>query len=1029
MIFLHTLGVLTVRVGVRKVLPTATRAFASLIFLSLERDRTVARADLQALLFPDQGARAAAHNLRQLLYRLRGLGAPVVAEDRGITVLAESVRDDFSALRRGGPFDAKTLKAAASGVMPGYAPTFSRPFSLWVEEQRTRIAQDLVRGLVARLAERRSAGRWRDLEPIATACLALDPLNEEATLALAESLALTGQKARAVHVLDTYIEDVGAYGRDLRIPAHVLRTRISEHVPDASYRRLGPGPFVGRDAEMAELWRHYQHAKRGEPRAVVIHGEPGIGKTRLATEFLRAAALDGATCLKVECAPHDVRRPLGVFVDLVPKLLEAPGGLGVAPEAIDELRALTRTSVFAIDRIEDIEAEAISQSMLRALCDLAEAVASELPLILVVDNSDWMDPASADVISAVFATDSPPPVLVILTARSKASSLIHGAFQDQTHWLRAGPLSSGASADLFGALSRLSGANATTSVVGHCVQMARGNALFLRALAADVAAAEGDAMDTSSLGRALTYRVRQLSDEALRTFVAAAILGKRVTPSGLMSVSGLSSQALVSCVHMLEALGFIGGDLNDFGSVHPLLSQVAISEIPIMTRRLMHAAAADVLSSSNAAATNVATLWDSAEHWVQAGDTAKAVELLCSCADHCLQIGQPTVGCELLNRASTLDLGSKRTAILERLIHSARLAGDYRLVREAISQYRAVAEVAPSTSPHDDCELFDLEAARLAGGSSLDFIPLYTKCLTSPGADAHHRLMAATNIVIANDLALQPDLATSAYDRTQDIQCSSPQLKADREKLDLLYHCFVGDPATALNIASSIWTRFGRSVPSWRDVPLLVNVGMTMFRCGGPPDAVAILKATFRAAERAGVQSYAVDVASMLAWMSWIVADLDGKAEWDALADRAFEGRQGQLDRISHYLSNKIEFALERNDCATARKWLGVARDRYGEISAPRIVMVTRAFELRMEQIEARTPLTQSRLAELQVDHARGKLCGLHDNFVEAYWHALDASDSRTKADAMLAEYLGVRRDRFPLSPALGAIVALGAKA
>ncbi len=1023
MIFLHTLGVIAIRVGARKVLPTATHAFASLIFLSIERHRTVARGELQALLFPNQNERTASHNLRQLLYRLRGLGAPVVADDRGITVPAASVRDDFSAFRHGGPLDAKTVKAIGSGVMPGYAPTFSRPFSLWVEQQRTLIGQHLIRGLVAQLTELRGTGRWRDLEPIATACLALDPLNEEATLALAESFALNGQKARAVQLLDQYIEEVGSYGKDLRIPAHVLRTRISEHVPDATYRRLGPGPFVGRDAEMAELWRHYQLAKRGEPRAVVIHGEPGIGKTRLATEFLRAAALDGATCLRVECAPHDVRRPLGVFVDLVPKLLDAPGGLGVAPEAMDILGRLTRRIAFATNGIEKIEAEATFQIMLRALCDLVEAVATELPLAIMVDNADWMDAASADAISEVLCIERSHPVLVLLTVRAKPSSLTRGSLQHQTHWLRAIPLQKEASAELFNALLHSAGATATASVAGHCVQTARGNALFLRALAADVTSSTRDAIATSSLGRALTYRVRQLSDDALRAFVACAILGKNVTPSRLMAVSGLSAEALVPCVHTLETLGFIGGDLDNYSSAHPLLSQVALAEMPMMTRRLMHASAASTLITSEAPITDVTSLWDSAEHWAQAGETAKAVELLCSCADHCLQIGQPIVGCELLSRASSLNQGIGRSAILERLITSARFAGDYKLVRDAIKQYRSASAVDSGASPHDDFELFDLEAARLAGGSALDFIPQYTKCLTSGHGDEHHRLMAATHIVIAYDLALEPDLAAIAYHRTDDIPPSTPQLKADREKLDLLYHCFHGDPEAALSLGLTIWARLGRSIPSWQNVPLMVNVGMTMFRCGEPLEAVGILKATFQAADRAGIHSYAIDIASMLSWMSWIVGDVDGKREWDEMADRAFESRHGRLERISHYLSNKIEFALERRDCATARRWLTIARDRYGEITAPRIRMVTRAFELRMEQIEERTRLAQSQLLDLRKDHLRGKLCGLHDNFVEAYWHALVANETQIAADAMLADYLAnARRDRFPLSPALKAI-------
>lgn len=1025
MIFLHTLGVVAIRVGARRVLPTATRAFASLIYLGLERGRPVPRSELQELLFPDQGERTAAHNLRQLLYRVRGLGAPVEADEHELALAAGDVADDFSGFCRGVAIEAEVAKAVAGGVLPGYTPTFSRPFGQWVETQRTRIAQDLVRVLVAQLTDLRGAGRWRDLEPIAAACLALDPLNEEATLALAESLALNGQKSRAVQLLDAYIEEVGPYGRDLRIPAHVLRTRISEHVPEPSYRRLGPGPFVGRDVEMAELWRHYQHAKHGEPQTVVIHGEPGIGKTRLATEFLKAAALDGATCLKVECAPHDVRRPLGVFVDLVPKLLEAPGGLGVAPEAMEDLRRLTQRTKTPTRQIEAIDVEEAFQSIRRSLADLLEAVASELPLVIVVDNADCMDPASVDLFGATLYGSTPQPVLLVFTSRFKSTGPEAVSLVVHAVWLRAGPLQPAAATTLVGALLRQAGKPPAPSVFANCVHTARGNPLFLRALAADLASPAGALAGASSLGAALSFRVRQLSDNALRAFVACAILGKYVSPSRIADVSGVSPEALIPAMHTLEGLGFVGGDFDDHASAHPLLSQAALSEVPVLTRRLMHASAAASLARIGGTETDTAILWESAEHWTQAGEPSKAVELLESCAEHCLQIGQPVVGCDLLRRASSLDQGSRRLTILKRLIDAARLAGDYILTREAIALYRRDSPVEFSEIPHDDFELFELEALRLSGGSAMDFIPRYTNCLTSKRADAHHRLVAATNLIIAYDLALRPTSASRAYAQAPDMAAATPQLKADRQRLDLFYNCFFGSPESALIVAAAIWDQLGQTVPSWKDVPLGSSVGIAMFRCGLPQDGISVLRKAFSVATPARIYSHTLDLASMLSWMCWIVDDLPGRSEWDRVADEIFKGSSDRFQRASHYLSNKIEYAIEAHDCDTARAWLALAREKYGEITAPRIRMVTWAFELRIQQIEGRTGNSSTQMSDLGEAHLRGKSRGLHDNFVEAYWHELVAAGSRTAADAMLNEYVHVaRRDRFPVSPAIRAILA-----
>ncbi|HUX33306.1 MAG TPA: AAA family ATPase [Gemmatimonadaceae bacterium] len=972
------------------------------------------------MLFPGQGARTAAHNLRQLLYRVRRLGAAVEADEHEVMLAAGDVTDDFTALCDGVSIESEAAKAVAGGVLPGYAPTFSRPFGRWVETQRTRIGHDLNRVLVAQLSNLRSGGRWRDLEPIASACLALDPLNEEATLALAESLALNGQKARAVQLLDAYIEEIGPYGADLRIPAHVLRTRISEHVPAPRYRRLGPGPFVGRDAEMAELWRHYQHAKRGAPRTVVIHGEPGIGKTRLATEFLKAAALDGATCVKVECAPHDVRRPLGVFVDLVPKLLEAPGGLGVAPEAMEDLRRLTQRTAAPTLQIDLIDVEAAFQSIRRSLADLLEAVASEVPLVIVVDNADWMDPASTDVFGTTLYSSTSQPILLLFTSRSKSTGPDADSLLVHAVWLRAGPLRPAAATTLIGALLRQVGRTSAPAASANCVHTARGNPLFLRALAADVASPDGALTGASSLGDALSFRVRQLSDNSLRAFVACAILGRYVSPSRIADVSGVSPEDLIPCMHTLEGLGFIGGDFDDHTSAHPLLSQAALSEVPALTRQLMHASAAASLACIGGTETDTAILWESAEHWAQAGEPSKAVELLQSCAEHCLQIGQPVVGCDLLRRASTLDQGSRRLTILERLIYAARLAGDHILTQEAITLHRRSSSVGSREVPHDDFELFELEALRLNGGSAVDFIPRYSKCLTSTRADAHHRLMAATNLMIAYDLALLPSAASNAYMQASDIAASTPQLRADRQNLDLFYNCLIGNPETGLVVAATMWDQLGRSVPSWRDVPRVSNVGTAMFRCGLPHEGISVLREAFLVATRAGIHSHTINLASMLSWMCWIVGDLQGRDEWDRVANDLFDSKSDRFERTSHYLSNKIEYAIEAHDCDAARTWLALAQEKYGEITAPRIRMVSWAFELRIQQIEGRTEIPSNLIPGLEKAHLRGKSCGLHDNFAEAYWHALSAVDSRIAADAMLNEYIHIaRRDRFPVSPAI----------
>ncbi len=641
MIILHTLGAVAIRVGTRQVLPSATRAFATLFFLTIERGRAVPRNELQSLLFPDQSDSTGAHNLRQLLYRVRGFGAPVEAMDAGIVLAPDTVRDDYSTLCDGTPLTPEAVRAVTEGVLPGYSPTFSKPFTRWVERQRAKIQNAVLRRFAAELASLRGAGRWRDTEPIARACLALDPLNEEATLALAESMALNGQKANAVRLLDEYLEEVTPYGKDLRVPAHMLRTRISEHVPDDGYRRVGAGPFVGRETEMAELWRRYRASTRGEAGAVVIHGEPGIGKTRLGTEFLKAASLDGATCVKAECAPHDIRRPLGVFVDLVPKLLAAPGGLGVAPAAMKQLQRLVQPELASTPADIDADPQHLFNVIVAAVTDLVDAVSDEQPVVVLVDDAHFMDPASADLAFALIAGGRARRCTFAFTSRTKLAGDDDSAERDTVSWLRLRPLDDQASRRLFSSLARTLMRTPDAAVAADRLALAAGNPLFLRWLLMEAPTPEPSALPIS-LTDLLAQRVQRLTDATLRAFVAAVLLGKHCRLDRLTRLAGLSEGDLLTSIQSLENQGFLEADGADIRSAHPLLSQAALTEFPPVTMRLMHSTAAMLLQTEAEPGHKIGMLWDAAEHWHQAGATEKAIELLQSCAGYCTDIGQPT---------------------------------------------------------------------------------------------------------------------------------------------------------------------------------------------------------------------------------------------------------------------------------------------------------------------------------------------------------------------------------------------------
>src|SRR5207237_5856364 len=124
-------------------------------------------------------------------------------------------------------------------------------------------------------------------------------------------------------------------------PATSSPRRGVDKVPDRPALANAEPPFVGREPEMEILSRGLERARGRNGSAIVIVGEPGIGKSRLSAEFGRFAELQGARIQRATCRRTDLGRPLSLFVDMVPQLRELPGALGCAPETFAWLKRLT----------------------------------------------------------------------------------------------------------------------------------------------------------------------------------------------------------------------------------------------------------------------------------------------------------------------------------------------------------------------------------------------------------------------------------------------------------------------------------------------------------------------------------------------------------------------------------------------------------------------------------------------------------------------------------------------------------------
>ncbi|UJP09330.1 AAA family ATPase [Microbacterium sp. KUDC0406] len=174
--------------------------------------------------------------------------------------------------------------------------------------------------------------------------------------------------------------------------------------------------MVGRDAELGLLERAFDRAGGGEPASVLVGGEAGIGKTRLLAEF--AQRLDGrATLLTGWCLDFgSIPVPYGPLPAIVRAALEAlddPSAEAAGPGRAALRLLLPELGDGPIDR-SAIAPEGLGE----ALADVFEAAARRHPLVVVVEDLHWADPATLSILSFLLRALARERVMFVLTCRT-----------------------------------------------------------------------------------------------------------------------------------------------------------------------------------------------------------------------------------------------------------------------------------------------------------------------------------------------------------------------------------------------------------------------------------------------------------------------------------------------------------------------------------------------------------------------------------------------------------------------------------
>src|SRR6266851_4924320 len=290
------------------------------------------------------------------------------------------------------------------------------PFDEWLLQQQ-RQWQVRVQLLFDRLsAFQETAGEQERAKATLLRWLALDPLQEEAYRRLMRVHLALGDPTAA---LQAYAACRARLAGELQVEPSANTVALAEHIRAVAAGSLrshptrpgtaesrSPGelvaPLVGRAGAFRQLVGSFQRAWQGQPQAVLVVGEAGIGKTRLAYELVTWARAQGAEVLSGQALEMGGRLPYQPLVEAVRQRLEEEN----APEdLLDDLWLAELARLLPELRVRYPDLPAPTQDELTARLRLFEAVARLLdalaqraPLVLLLDDLQWVDEASLDLL-------------------------------------------------------------------------------------------------------------------------------------------------------------------------------------------------------------------------------------------------------------------------------------------------------------------------------------------------------------------------------------------------------------------------------------------------------------------------------------------------------------------------------------------------------------------------------------------------------------------------------------------------------